>query len=170
MVILYNSIVQRKVYEKVYKNVLKCYNTIYKKLKGGLSVVEKTLVLIKPDGVRKNLIGRVINTYEEAGLKVEKLKLEQVGKEFAAKHYNKLKDKPFYEDLVMFISGGPICAMVLSGENAINKVRQINGNTDPKLADKGTIRALYGTDKTHNCVHASDTIENAEEEIEYWFK
>lgn len=72
MVILYNSIVQRKAYEKVYKNVLKCYNTIYTKLKGGLSVVEKTLVLIKPDGVRKNLIGRVINTYEEAGLKVEK--------------------------------------------------------------------------------------------------
>lgn len=124
--------------------------------------MERTLVLIKPDAVERNLIGKVISFYEENGLKVEALKMEQISKEFAGVHYGVHKGKPFYNDLIKYITRSPLCAMILSGENAVERVRKINGATNPKEADKDTIRGKYGINKTENCVHASDSKEHAE--------
>lgn len=132
--------------------------------------MERTLVLIKPDAVERNLIGKIISFYEEDGLKVEALKMEQISKEFAGVHYGVHKGKPFYKDLIKYITRSPLCAMILSGENAVERVRKINGATNPKEADKNTIRGKYGKDKTENCVHASDSKEHAESEIILWFK
>lgn len=131
--------------------------------------MEKTLVLIKPDAVERNIIGHVISYYEEAGLKVVKLKMEQVTKEFAAQHYGEHKGKKFYQELIDYITQSPLCALVVEGDDAVERVRKINGATDPKEAVEGTIRNKYGVDKTQNCVHASDSVEHAIQEIERWF-
>lgn len=131
--------------------------------------MERSLVLIKPDAVEKNLIGRIIDSYEEADLKVIALKMGKVTKELAGKHYNEHKGKTFYDDLIKYITRGPLCALIIEGENAIQKVRDINGATDPSKAEDGTIRKLYAKNKTENCVHASDSIESAKREISIWF-
>lgn len=131
--------------------------------------MERTLALIKPDGVERNLIGKIITFYENAGLKVVALRMEHVNKEFASKHYGEHIGKGYYEELITFITRSPLCALILEGNNAVEVVRQTNGATDPKDAKEGTIRGSYGTDKTQNCVHASDSIENAENEISLWF-
>lgn len=132
--------------------------------------MEKSLVLIKPDGVEQNIIGKIISMYEEAGLKVVGLKMMTINKKFAMKHYKEHIGKPFFDELINYITRGPLCALILEGDNAVNKIRRINGATNPSKAEKGSIRALYGKNLTENCVHASDSVENAKSEIELWFK
>ncbi|WP_160692386.1 nucleoside-diphosphate kinase [Clostridium sp. C2-6-12] len=132
-------------------------------------MVEKSMVLIKPDGVERNIIGNIISCYEANGLKVVELKLMQATREIAEKHYCQHKGKVFYEELITFITRSPLCAIILKGEDAVARVRKINGATSPTDAEEGTIRHRYARSKTENCVHASDTVESAKEEIELWF-
>ena len=132
-------------------------------------MVEKSMVLIKPDVVERNIIGNIISCYEANGLKVVELKLMQATREIAEKHYSQHKGKDFYEELITFIARSPLCAIILKGEDAVARVRKINGATSPTDAEEGTIRHRYARSKTENCVHASDTVESAKEEIELWF-
>lgn len=132
-------------------------------------MVEKSVVLIKPDGVERNIIGNIISCYEDNGLKVIELKLMKATREIAEKHYSQHKGKDFYEELITFITRSPLCAMILQGEDAISRIRKINGATSPTDAEEGTIRHRYARSKTENCVHASDTLDSAKEEIALWF-
>lgn len=132
-------------------------------------MVEKSVVLIKPDGVERNIIGNIISCYEANGLKVAELKLMHATREIAEKHYSQHKGKDFYEELITFITRSPLCAIILKGEDAVARIRKINGATSPTDAEEGTIRHRYARSKTENCVHASDTVESAKEEIELWF-
>lgn len=131
--------------------------------------MEKSLVLIKPDGVEKRLIGKIIKMYEEDGLTISELKMLKVSKELGMKHYEEHKGKEFFDKLINYITRGPVCAMILEGDNAINRVRKINGATNPEVAEKGTIRYLYADNMTENCVHASDSNESAIRECNLWF-
>lgn len=131
--------------------------------------MERTLVMIKPDGVERNLIGKIISIFEEKGLKVIALKKLRLSKKQAKAFYIVHKNRPFYESLTDYISSGPIVAMVLEGENAIKKVREIMGATDPAEAEEGTIRKLFGVNKEKNTVHGSDSPESAEKEIYFFF-
>lgn len=132
--------------------------------------MEKTLVLIKPEIIENKLAGKIITVYEESNLNIENIKIMIADKPSLEDHYYEHKGKPFYENLLKYMSRGEIIAIVLAGENAIEKVRTINGSTDPKEADEGTIRELFGTNKSENAVHASATLEDAEREIKIWFK
>lgn len=132
-------------------------------------MVEKSVVLIKPDGVERNIIGNIISCYEDNGLKVVELKLMKATREIAEKHYSQHKGKDFYEELITFITRSPLCAIILQGEDAIARIRKINGATSPTDAEEGTIRHRYARSKTENCVHASDTLDSAKEEIALWF-
>lgn len=131
---------------------------------------ERTLSIIKPDAVRKNIIGQVLARLEQAGLKVVAAKMvylsQAQGQEFYAVH----KARPFYNDLVGFISSGPVLVLVLEGENAIAKNREVMGATDPKKANPGTIRADFAESIDQNVVHGSDAPETAQEEINFFFK
>ena len=131
--------------------------------------MEKTLSIIKPDGVKKNVIGNVINRFEKAGLKIAAMKMIYLSKEEAKGFYIVHKGKPFYESLTDFMSSGPIVVMVLAGENAIQKNRDIMGATNYKEAAEGTIRREFATDIEKNVVHGSDSPESAEFEIGYFF-
>jgi nucleoside-diphosphate kinase len=131
--------------------------------------MEMSLVLIKPDAIEKNIVGKIISKYEENNLKVIRLKMVTISKEFAEEHYKEHLGKDFYISLIEFITRGPLCAIVLEGENAIERIRKINGSTDPKKAKKGTIRRMHGKNSRENCVHASDSLESAKREIELWF-
>lgn len=131
--------------------------------------MERSLVLIKPDGVEKRLIGKIIKMYEEDGLTISELKMLKVPKELGMKHYEEHKGKEFFNKLINYITRGPVCAMILEGDNAINRVRKINGATNPEVAEKGTIRYLYADNMTENCVHASDSNESAIRECNLWF-
>ena len=132
-------------------------------------MVEKTLALVKPNGVEENHVGEILIYYEQKGLKILALKMIKVNKEFARQHYIDLKDKPFYQELVDFISRSPVVAMILEGESAVDAVRKINGATDPAEAEEGTNRYKYGGGKTDNTVHGSDSVEHAKREISMWF-
>lgn len=132
-------------------------------------MIEKSVVLIKPDGVERNLIGNIISCYEDNGLKVVALKLMKATSEIAEEHYCQHKGKDFYEDLITFITRSPLCALILKGEDAVARIRSINGATSPTDAAEGTIRHRYARSKTENCVHASDTLESANDEIKLWF-
>lgn len=132
--------------------------------------MEKSLVLIKPDAVEKNIIGKIINMYEVNDLKVVNFKMQKIDKELAIKHYEEHIGKVFFESLINFITRGPLCALILEGTNAIEKIRRINGSTNLEIAEEGTIRKLYASNNTENCVHASDSLENAKKEINLWFK
>lgn len=131
--------------------------------------MERSLALIKPDAVEKNIIGEVISRYEKNGLKVIALKMVKVEKEIASLHYSDLKGKVFYQELIDFITRSPLCAIILEGVDAVQTVRRVNGATNPLEAAEGSIRHDYGKDKTENCVHASDSVENANHEIKLWF-
>lgn len=131
--------------------------------------MERSLVLIKPDAVERNLIGKVISYYEEAGLKVVNIKMLQISRELAEKHYECHKGKDFYEKLIKYITRSPLCAMIVEGNDAIERVRKINGATRPDEAEYGTIRRAIGIDGTENSVHSSDSLENAQYEIKLWF-
>ena len=132
--------------------------------------MERTLILVKPDGVQRCLAGDIISRLERRGLKIAGLKMLQMDKALAEKHYAVHKEKPFFNDLVKFITSGPIIAAVLEGENAIESTRQTMGATDPKKAAPGTIRADLGINMEHNLIHGSDSPENAEKEIGIFFK
>ena len=131
--------------------------------------MERTLVLIKPDAVEQNIIGKIISFYEDAGLKIIALKMEQVERKVAEVHYKEHYGKSFYNSLIEFITRSPLCALIVEGENCIDKVREINGATNPKEQKEGTIRKRYAKGITENCVHASDSIESSEREMKIWF-
>jgi len=132
-------------------------------------MIEKTLVIIKPDAVKKNLIGEIISRFEKNGLRVSALKRIKMTKDEAKGFYIVHKEKPFYESLTDFMSEGPIVVMVLEGENAILKVRKIMGATNPAQAEEGTIRKDFVETVERNAVHGSDSPQSAEYEISYFF-
>jgi nucleoside-diphosphate kinase len=131
---------------------------------------EQTLSLIKPDAVERNLIGKIIQIFEDHNLVVEKMKKIHVDMDFAKQFYAVHSDKPFFNDLCSYISSGPLVAMVLKGENAVQKNRDLMGATNPKDAKPGTIRNLYAISIDKNSVHGSDSVENAKIEIDLFFK
>ncbi|MCR5176571.1 MAG: nucleoside-diphosphate kinase [Anaerovibrio sp.] len=131
--------------------------------------MEKTLVLIKPDAFKAHHIGDIFKIYEEAGLDVLAVRMLKMDEKLASQHYVEHIGRPYYDDLVGFMTSGPIIAMVLAGEGAIAKVRKINGKTNPAEADEGTIRKLYASSGSRNAVHASDSPESAAREISLYF-
>lgn len=131
---------------------------------------EKTLVLIKPDGVQRKLIGAVINRFEDRGLQLMAMKMVQVSRELAETHYKEHQGKSFYEGLVNYIMSAPVIAMVWGGEHAIEAVRQTVGKTNPLEAAPGTIRHDFAMLTSRNLIHASDAAATAEREIALWFK
>ena len=132
--------------------------------------VERTLVLVKPDGVQRGLIGEVIARLERRGLRLVAAKFMQVSRELAEAHYAVHKGKPFYESLIEYITSAPVMAMVWEGPNAVAAVRQTMGATRPTEAAPGTIRHDFGLEIGRNLTHASDSPENGEKEVALWFK
>ena len=130
---------------------------------------ERTLVLVKPDGVQRQLIGRILSRYEDRGLKVIGLKLVHVDRELAERHYDAHRGKPFFAGLVDFIISAPLVALALDGPNAIAVVRAINGATRPHEAAPGTVRGDFALETAQNIVHASDSPEAAASELALWF-
>lgn len=125
--------------------------------------------MIKPDGVQRRLIGEIISRFEKKGIKIVGMKFIHPSKEMAEKHYEVHKNKPFYEGLIQYLKSGPVVVMVLEGEKAIQLVRKMIGETDPKNAASGTIRGDYAQQISRNIIHASDSKETAEFEINLWF-
>jgi nucleoside-diphosphate kinase len=130
---------------------------------------ERTLAIVKPDAVKKNAIGDIINRYEKAGLKPVAMKLMQMSKPVAEGFYAVHKARPFFDSLCTFMSSGPAVVLVLQGEQAIKKNRELMGATDPAKADAGTIRKAHGTNIEFNAVHGSDSPDTATFEIGYFF-
>lgn len=131
--------------------------------------MEETLVLIKPDGVKRQICGEILTRYERKGLIIKAMKLLQTPKDLAEEHYAEHKDKPFFGELVDFITSGPVLAFVLAGKNAVTSVRTINGATNPVDATPGSIRGDYALTMDSNVVHASDSVDSAAREIHLWF-
>ncbi len=130
---------------------------------------ERTLILIKPDGVQRALIGKIIERYEARGLRIVGMKMVHADRALAEKHYDVHRDKPFFAGLVEFITSSPLVAMAVEGLNAVSVVRDINGATRPHEAAPGSIRGDYAVEVTFNLVHGSDSDESAEREIAIWF-
>ncbi|GAB4122379.1 MAG: nucleoside-diphosphate kinase [Sideroxydans sp.] len=131
--------------------------------------VERTLSIIKPDAVAKNVIGKIFSRFESNGLKIVAAQMRQLTRKEAEGFYAVHKERPFFKDLVDFMISGPVMIQVLEGENAIQKNRDLMGATDPKKAEKGTIRADFADSIDANAVHGSDSAENAKIEIAYFF-
>ncbi|MBQ9796032.1 MAG: nucleoside-diphosphate kinase [Clostridia bacterium] len=131
--------------------------------------MERTFVAIKPDGVKRGLIGKILERIENKSYKIIAMKLINVTPEIAAKHYEEHFGKPFYEKLIKFITMGPIVAMIIEGKNAIKGVRHLVGKTNPDEADDGSIRADFSSFSTMNLVHASDSVESAQREMNLYF-
>jgi nucleoside-diphosphate kinase len=131
--------------------------------------IERTLSIIKPDGVEKGVIGRVISRFETAGLKPIAVRMKLLSRTEAEGFYAVHKARPFFGDLVKFMTSGPVVLMVLEGESAVAKNREIMGATDPKKAAEGTIRKDFASDIEKNTVHGSDSPENAKVEVSYFF-
>ena len=131
--------------------------------------MDRTFVMIKPDGVQRRLVGKIIERFEQAGLKIVAMKFMAVPMKLAEKHYEVHKGKPFYEGLIKYITSGPVVAMVMEGENVIERVRTLVGTTDPQKAAPGTIRGDFCQHIGRNAIHASDGKETAEKEIALWF-
>jgi len=131
---------------------------------------EKTLILFKPDGVEKNLVGEVLGRYQKEGFIIRGIKMMQLTPELLADHYSHITDRPFYPRLIQFMTSTPVIALVLEGENVISKIRELLGATDSTEAEKGTVRADYGVNSMFNICHASDSLEAAEVEIKRFFK
>ncbi len=130
---------------------------------------EQTLSLIKPDAVAANHIGAIISKFENHGLQILGIKLLQLDRDQATKFYAIHQKQPFFSDLITFMTSGPIVALVLAGENAVAKNRQLMGATDPTKAAKDTIRSSFATSMTKNAVHGSDSLQTAKEEIAFFF-
>jgi len=131
--------------------------------------IQRTLSIIKPDAVAKNIVGKVYDCFEKAGLKVVAAKMVHLSKAQAEKFYEVHQARPFYNDLVKFMISGPVLVSVLEGEDAVLKHRDVMGATNPKEAAPGTIRALYANSIDENAVHGSDSLENAKVEIAFFF-
>ena len=131
--------------------------------------VERTFSIVKPDGVQKNVIGEVYRRFEQAGLKIIAAKMVQLTQAQAEGFYAVHKERPFFKDLVKYMISGPVVLQVLEGENAVAKNRELMGATDPKKAEKGTIRADLANSIDENTVHGSDSLDNAKIEIAYFF-
>jgi len=131
--------------------------------------MERTLSIIKPDAVEKNVIGKIIDRFESNGLRIAAMKKIQLTKDDAAKFYEVHKERPFFNDLVNYMISGPVVVMVLEGENAVAKNRELMGATNPKEAAQGTIRADFAESIEANAVHGSDSLENADKEIRFFF-
>ena len=129
----------------------------------------RTLVLVKPDGVRRGLTGEIVSRIEKKGLRIVALRMLQMDEALARRHYAVHEGKPFFNDLVDFITSGPVVAMVLEGEKAVDVVRTMMGDTDPKKSAPGTIRGDLGMDIGQNLIHGSDSEENARKEIDLFF-
>lgn len=129
-----------------------------------------TFVMVKPDGVRRGLVGEVVRRFEAKGLRIRALKMITVSPELAQKHYEEHREKPFYPDLVRFITSGPSVPMVLEGPEAVGVARALMGATDPVKAAPGTIRGDLGLELTENIVHGSDSAEASEREIALYFR
>ncbi len=133
-------------------------------------MIEKTLAIIKPDAVKKKIVGKIIQRIEDEGFKISGLKMLHLTKEEAQGFYIVHKDKHFYDPLTDFMSSGEILVMVLERENAISHWRKVMGATDPALADPGTLRQMYGFSVERNATHGSDSPQTAEWEIDYFYK
>ena len=131
---------------------------------------EQTLSIIKPDAVERNLTEEIKNFFIKSSLKIKDSKKIHLTKDEAAEFYKVHQSKPFYNDLCSYLSSGPIVVMILDGENAVLKNRELMGATDPKNAEENTLRKLYGISIDKNSVHGSDSLENAKKEIEFFFK
>ena len=132
--------------------------------------MERTFVAIKPDAVKRGLIGRIIKRFENRGYKIVGMKMLHPTLEMARKHYEEHLGKPFYERLIRYITSGPIIAMVLQGENAVKGARQLMGSTQPNDAEVGTLRADFAQTMEFNVVHGSDSVESAKREIDIYFR
>ena len=132
--------------------------------------VERTLSIIKPDGLEKGIIGKIISRFESAGLKPVAIRMQHLSKTEAEGFYAVHKERPFFKDLVTFMTSGPVVLMVLEGENAVAKNREIMGATNPANAAEGTIRKDFATNVEKNTVHGSDSVENAKIEIAHFFR
>jgi nucleoside-diphosphate kinase len=131
---------------------------------------ERTLVLVKPDAVERNLVGPIIKHFEKTGIYVRAIKMMKLDRPTAYAFYVEHKGKPFYEELIDYMTSGPIVAMIIEGRNSVRRVRELIGNTNPKEAEIGTIRKMYATSKQKNAVHASDSLIHAAQEMEYIFQ
>lgn len=132
--------------------------------------MSRTFVMIKPDGVKRNLIGEIVARFERKGFKIEAAKLMQVDRSLAERHYAEHKERPFFGDLVNFITSGPVFAMVLEGNDAVQNARSLIGKTNPTEAAPGTIRGDYATEVSSNIIHGSDSDESAAREIKLFFE
>ena len=133
-------------------------------------MIEQTLSIIKPDAVERNIDIEIKNFFKKNNLKISKCKKVKISKEEASEFYKVHQTKPFYNDLCNYLSSGPIVVMVLEGENAVSKNRQLMGATDPSKAEEGTLRKMYGISIDKNSVHGSDSVENGKVEIDFFFK
>jgi len=133
-------------------------------------MIEQTLSIIKPDAIERNLENNIKNFFEKNNFKILKTKKVKISKEEASEFYKVHQTKPFYNDLCDYLSSGPIVVMVLEGENAVSKNRQLMGATDPSKAEEGTLRKMYGISIDKNSVHGSDSVENGKIEIDFFFK
>jgi nucleoside-diphosphate kinase len=131
--------------------------------------IERTLSIVKPDGVQKNVIGDVYSRFEKAGLRIIAARMLRLSQEHAEGFYAVHRERPFFRDLVKYMTSGPVLVQVLEGESAVSRNRDIMGATDPRKADRGTIRADLATSIEQNVVHGSDSAENAAREIAYFF-
>ena len=132
-------------------------------------MIEKTFAMVKPDGVQRGLVGKIVQRFEERGLKICGMKFMRIPKELAERHYEEHKGKSFYEPLLSYITSGPVVCMVLEGENAVAALRAMMGKTNPQDALPGTIRADFGQATGRNIVHGSDSSESAKREINLFF-
>ena len=135
-----------------------------------MSSLEQTLSIIKPDAVERNLVNEIKSFFEKNNLKIIKSKKVKISKEEASEFYKVHQTKPFYGELCSYLSSGPIVVMILEGENAVLKNRQLMGATDPRKAEDGTLRKMYGLSIDKNSVHGSDSVENGKIEINFFFK
>jgi len=131
---------------------------------------ERSFVMLKPDAVLRRLMGTVLTRFEERGLKIVATKMMNISPELAKEHYGEHKEKPFFNDLVSYITSAPVLAMVIEGDECISIIRKMVGATNPKEADLGTIRGDYALDTGRNIIHASDSSQSAKREIELFFE
>jgi nucleoside-diphosphate kinase len=132
-------------------------------------MAERSLIILKPDTIHRGLIGAVTSRIENRGLKIIAMKMDLVSREKLDEHYGHLTSKPFYPEIVGYMTMGPVVFMIVEGDNAVGAMRQLCGATDPAQAEMGTIRADYATTIRYNLIHASDSTENAEVEIKRFF-
>jgi nucleoside-diphosphate kinase len=139
------------------------------KLNEDVKQCERSLIIIKPDGVRRKAVGDIISRFEKAGLEIERIRVLEMDKTIAYTHYHEHEGKPYFDRLMNYMTSGPSIVMIIKGEDAIRKSRELMGPTDPAKAPKGTIRGDYGTDITINAIHGSDCLKSAQREINIFF-